>query len=132
MRSLSSWSQKGAKVPKPKIRKSRRNFDEFGIVQSHRIPQNPTRHARDISRTKKNLRIAFLNPDQQQIDSLVTPPKIISGSFLNLLIPPPPQCSQIWGVKLIYKNGGRVKTNHKQLTNIFLWKIQWTERKWLR
>ena len=89
-------TQKGAKGSKQKIRKSIRNFEEFGILQSHRIPQNPIRHARDISRTKKNLRIAVLNPDQQQIDSMVTPPKRISGSFLNLLAPPP-QCSQIWG-----------------------------------
>ena len=93
---LISRTQNGAKMPKQKIRKSIRNFEEFGILQSHRIPQNPIRHARDISRTKKNLRIAVLNPDQQQIDSMVTPPKRISGSFLNLLAPPP-QCSQIWG-----------------------------------
>ena len=92
-------TRKGAKELNHKIRKSIRNFDEFGIVQSHRIPQNPIRHARDISRTKKNLRIAVLNPDQQQINFLVTPPKRISGSFLNLLNhPPPPQCFK-FGVK---------------------------------
>ena len=89
-------TRKGAKELNHKIRKSIRNFDEFGMAQSHRLPQNPTRHARDISQTKKTLRIAVLNRDQQQLESLVTPPKRKSGSFLNLLAPPP-QSSQIWG-----------------------------------